>query len=343
MTGLTKISRRSFIVMPICLAACKNGASILEFAGKTMGTVYNLVAVDSSKSVNKNDLQHAVELALAEVNTQMSNWDASSEISRFNASASTDAISVSPALGKVMSAAEMVHEASAGRFDTTMGPLIELWGFGANGARSVTPSDAQIAAAQDASGHANRLRMNGMGLQKSRPNTQVYLAAIGKGYGADRVGETLKSYGIKDFMIEIGGDLYASGRNPDGLPWQIGIETPEVSDRGLMRVVGISNLGMASSGDYRNYFEQDGQRYSHVIDPTTGRPITHHTASATVLAEDAMLADAWATAMLTLGREKGLEIAESQDIAVMFIDRDTSTSDLRFKTSASTKFNQLTA
>ena len=343
MTGLTKISRRSFMVMPLALAACKYGPNVLELTGSTMGTTYNVVAVDGSRSVQKNELRQAVELALAEVNGQMSNWDASSEISRFNALQSTDAFAISPALTKVMAAAEDVNRASAGRFDTTMGPLIELWGFGAAGTRTQTPNNEAILAMQAATGHENSLRIGNGSLQKLNTETQVYLAAIGKGYGADRVGEALASFGISDFMIEIGGDLYASGRNPDGLPWQIGVETPEAWDRGVMEVVGVSNLGMASSGDYRNYFEQDGQRYSHVIDPTTGRPITHHTASATVLADDAMLADAWATAMLTLGREKGLEIAEEQNIAVLFIDRDTSKADLTFKSVASSRFQQLQA
>ena len=144
-------------------------------------------------------------------------------------------------------------------------------------------------------------------------------------------------------MVEIGGDLYASGHNQNGLPWQIGVETPNPRDRGVLDVVGVSGLGLASSGDYRNYFEKDGQRYSHVIDPMTGRPITHKTASATVLADNAMLADAWATAMLILGRERGLQIAAEQDIAVLFVERDDAADALQFKTTPSETFKRLTA
>lgn len=304
-----------------------------------MGTTYNVVAVNTA-GASEADAQLKIDAALTLVNQQMSNWDTGSEISKFNAFNGNSAVSVSEDLSTVMAAAQQVHEQSAGRFDTTMGALIELWGFGANGTTQV-PTDDAILAAQARAGQTIK---SGAGmLQKTQADTQVYLSAIGKGFGADKVGAALESLGIQDYMIEIGGDLYAAGKNPDGLPWQIGIEKPAALSGGVMDVVGISGLGLASSGDYRNYFEKDGQRFSHVIDPVTGRPITHTTASATVLAENAMLADAWATAMLVLGRERGLEIANANDIAVLFIERDTDSADLAFKTVANERFTALTA
>lgn len=341
MSNLTALSRRSFILMSVALAACKPGAKILEFSGSTMGTTYNVVAVDASRSVDKIEAQARINAALAQVNHQMSNWDPASEISRFNASKGTDETFVSRELAHVMQAAEDVNKASEGRFDTTMGPLIELWGFGAPGGKRM-PQDGEILEAQARSGHGATLKVGVGAIQKIQPDTQVYLAAIGKGFGADQVGRALEGLGLYDYMVEIGGDLYASGLNADGKPWQIGIEKP-ASLSGVLDVVGVSGMGLASSGDYRNYFEQDGARYSHVIDPVTGRPITHKTASATVLAENAMLADAWATAMLILGRERGLEIAKANDLAVLFVERDESASDLRFKTTASENFTALTA
>ena len=341
MTDMTALSRRSFILMSVALAACKPGAKTLDFSGLTMGTSYNVVAVDPTRKVNEAEAKAQIESALALVNKQMSNWDSTSEISRFNAKTDLGFMGISTDLAKVMRAAEDVHIASEGRFDTTTGPLIELWGFGANGAKHMA-SDAEIAAAQARSGHGATLNVGASTLQKRRSDAQVYLSAIGKGYGADQVGRALESLGITDYMVEIGGDLYASGLNADGKPWQIGIEKPAALS-GVLDVVGVSGMGLASSGDYRNYFEQDGARYSHVIDPVTGRPITHKTASATVLAENAMLADAWATAMLILGRERGLEIAKANDLAVLFVERDESASDLRFKTTASEHFTALTA
>lgn len=334
-----QLSRRSMLILPLGLAACGNGSNVVKLTGATMGTSFNLVAVDAPSYVTQEDVSSAVHAALDEVTAQMSNWDATSEISRFNAAASTDETPVSPELAYLMAAAQDVHDASLGRFDTTIGPLIEAWGFGADGSTPHNPSHDTVHLAAARSGHDNTLRIAPGVLQKRQSDTQVYLAAIGKGYGADRVGRALGDLGITNYMIEIGGDLYAAGRNEDGLPWQIGVETPEAWTRGVMEVVGLTNMGLASSGDYRNYFEEDGKRYSHVIDPVTGAPITHRTASATVMAENGMLADAWATAMLTLGRDAGLEVAEAHDVAVLFIDRDGD----GFSTTASARFAALQA
>lgn len=339
MSDLTKFSRRTFMVMPLALAACKPGAAVLEITGFSMGTTYNMQAIDSSRSVTEAELRKAIDGALLAVNHSMSNWDANSEISRFNALSIGETLTVSPELAHVMQAAESVNTLSEGRFDTTVGPLIEAWGFGTKGDMSV-PSDAQIASAMAQSGHADSVAIDGNFLTKTNSDAQVYLSAIGKGFGADHVGQAIEKLGITDYMIEIGGDLYASGRNPQDQPWQVGIEKPAALFGGVMDVVGVSGMGLASSGDYRNYFEADGQRYSHLIDPMTGRPVTHSTASTTVLADNAMLADAWSTAMLILGREKGLEIANANDIAVLFIDRD---GDAGFSTTASDRFAQLSA
>lgn len=340
MTDPTTLTRRSFVIMPLALAACGTGSGVLSLSGSTMGTSYTVVARDATRRLDERDVQAGIDSALAAVNRQMSNWDPASEISQFNAQADTTPVSVSPSLAEVMDAAETVHLASDGVFDTTLGPLIELWGFGAPGAGEM-PGDAAITAAQARSGHANTIAIGGGALQKLKPDAQVYLAAIGKGYGADQVGRALQGLGISDYMVEIGGDIYASGRNPDGLPWQIGIETPSATARDVLRVVGISDLGLASSGDYRNFFERNGQRYSHLIDPRTGRPVTHATASATVLAENAMLADAWATAMHILGAQEGLALAEVQGLAVLFTERDEAAG--AFASIASTRFTALTS
>nr|WP_284377176.1 FAD:protein FMN transferase [Amylibacter marinus] len=328
--------------MPLALAACYDSKQVIEFVGKTMGTTYKVSLVDHTNQLKESQVKPLVSAALLDVNKSMSNWDAGSEISRINAVPKDSHQSMSATLAHVMQAARDVNLASAGRFDTTVGPLIELWGFGAPGA-TAKPTDAAIETALAKSGQQTSLALRGNSVARKHGDTQVYLAGIGKGFGADHVGQALESIGIKDYMVEIGGDLYAAGRNPDGLPWQIGIETPNAHDRNIMGVVGVSGLGLASSGDYRNYFEQDGQRYSHLIDPTTGRPVDHKTASATVLAGNAMLADAWSTAMLILGRERGLEIASAHNIAVQFIDRDTNAGALGFTTHASDAFKTLTA
>ncbi|APX24740.1 MAG: FAD:protein FMN transferase [Rhodobacteraceae bacterium] len=337
------LSRRSFIAMPLALAACKKGWSVLELSGLTMGTGYSVIAVDHTKSVDKVELQAAIDASLAKVNAQMSNWDDASEISRFNASRAAAPVAVSPELAQVMKAAQEVNEGSDRRFDVTVGPLIDLWGFGARGTRADTPGDTEIADALACCGQHEIMRVGDGALQKARPEAEVYLSAIGKGFGVDEMARTLARFGVTDYMVEIGGDLYTAGLNPDGRPWQIGIETPQAFDRGVQEIVGVSNLGVATSGDYRNFFDADGQRYSHIIDATTGRPVTHQTASVTVLTENAMLADAWATALLVLGRERGLEIANDRDMAVLFIERGPNAGDKGTVTTASERYKTLQA
>ena len=339
------MARLALFGMVLFLASCDREPEIIELSGETMGTTYNIVAVDASRDLKADEVQALVEATLAKVNGQMSNWDPNSEISRFNAAQTTDPVEISPELAKVVEAANEVHEASLGQFDVTLGPLIELWGFGARTSETPVPADEAIAAALEVVGQAKVLTLTEEPdtLSKSIPETSVYLAAIAKGYGVDEIAATLRGLGLEDFMVEIGGDLYASGQNPDGKPWRIGIEKPDAADRTVEEIVEFSGLGMATSGDYRNYFEEDGIRYSHIIDAGTGRPITHTTASVTVLAEDAMMADAWATAMLALGRERGMEISEKLDLAVFFIDRDPALDEKGFKTTASPRFLEVQA
>jgi FAD:protein FMN transferase len=337
--GQMTITRRSFIVMTAALAACKTGAEILRFSGATMGTTYNVTAIDHDRSVNGADLGQGIEAALAQVTREMSNWDAGSELSRLNAAAPGEALPVSPALYQVLAGAQHVHRASEGRFDVSIGPLIELWGFGAGGAQARVPEAAEIAQALDRVGQDRVLTLEDGAVRKNEGGAAVYLSGIGKGHGVDRVAQVLRDAGLRDFMVEIGGDLYASGRNGDGTDWQIGVESPLPGLRDVTRVLGVSRLGMATSGDYRNFFEAGGRRYCHIIDPTTGAPISHATVSATVLTEDAMLADAWSTAMLTLGRDRGLKIAEAQNLAVLFIE----TTGSGFVTHESSRLTALTA
>ncbi|MEM9344399.1 MAG: FAD:protein FMN transferase [Pseudomonadota bacterium] len=339
---LTTLSRRAVLLSPLALMACKASHKVIDIVGFSMGTTYQVVAVDKTRELQQPVVKEAVEAALAEVNAAMSNWDDSSEVSRLNAAKSGEKMRVSPAFVEVVEASREVSRLSAGHFDATVGLLIELWGFGAPERRGV-PTDEAIAAARNRAGMERLVVAGSDTIQKTRDDTQVYLAGIGKGYGADRIGRALRDLGIEDFLVEIGGDLYAEGRNPDGVPWQIGIESPNAEDRSVLGVVGLSGRGLASSGDYRNYFEVDGERYSHLIDPTTGRPVTHKTASATVIAENAMLADAWSTGMLILGRERGLEIAADNGIAVQFVERDPGEAELAFTTFTSQAFDNETA
>ncbi|MCD9149704.1 FAD:protein FMN transferase [Pseudophaeobacter flagellatus] len=339
------MARLFLVALMVLLAACKSDPVTLTFSGETMGTTYNIIAVDKTAALSPDVVQDAITQALDQVNAQMSNWDPRSEISRFNAAAVTDPIEISPELAKVMRAATEIHRKSEKLFDVTLGPLIEIWGFGARNANSPVPSDATIQAALAMVGQDKILSLSAApnSLRKSLPETSVYLAAIAKGYGVDQVAAALQAAGLRDYMVEIGGDLVTAGQNPNGASWRIGIERPDAAAQTIEEILDVSGLGMATSGDYRNYFEQDGIRYSHIIDAVTGRPITHGTASVTVLADSAMMADGWATALLALGQDRGLPIAEAEGLAVLFIARQPDSGETGFEITVSTQFAKLQA
>ncbi|CUH84087.1 FAD:protein FMN transferase [Thalassovita mediterranea] len=339
MTQSIKFSRRTVLWLPVALAACQSRSNVIEMSGVTMGTTYKITAVDHKNAVTQAQAQDAVNMAFARVNTLMSNWDSNSEVSRLNAANAGQTMTVSPELAEVLQAANDINAASDGQFDVTLGPLIDLWGFGAKGTTSAAPSDAEIARVAAVTGQQDVLEIRGNQVRKHKNDATIYLSAIGKGFGVDAAGKALAELGLQDYMVEVGGDIVTAGKNPDGLDWRIGVETPLTASPALQQVAKLSNMGLATSGDYRNYFEQDGQRFSHILDAKTGRPVTHRTASATVLADNAMLADAWATAMLVLGKERGMEIAKEQNLAVLFIERG----DSDFVTTASPRFQALQA
>jgi len=297
---------------------------IVTLQGETMGTTYNVTTVGGPETLSEDTVQEAIDQALARVNASMNNWDPSSEVSQFNNRDDSAAQKISADFAIVMQAARDIHAASNGAFDVTLGPVISLWGFGPRTPESPVPTDSDLAAAMALTGQARLLELSGDMLAKTDPAISVNLSAIAKGYGVDAIAQGIASLGVEDYIVEIGGDLIAQGNNPDGNPWRIAIERPtDTIDQAqaVQQIIAISGKGMATSGDYRNYFEQDGVRYSHIIDATTGRPVTHKTASVTVLADSAMLADGWATALLALGSEKALPIAEAQGLAMFAIDR----------------------
>ncbi|MFC3613406.1 FAD:protein FMN transferase [Lutimaribacter marinistellae] len=307
----------------LALSACfEDEPETIRLSGETMGTTYNVIAIGTG--LDEDALADAVADRLQQVNATMSNWDPDSEVSRFSTTDSTAPQNISAEFAEVMQVAGEVHEKSGGAFDVTLGPLIELWGFGPREPGDPVPSDAEIAAALAEVGQARLIELDAQGgtLTKSEPGVGINLSAIAKGYGIDAVAGILRDAGVEDYMVEIGGDLVTLGENDKGDPWQIGIEVPEPGARAIQMIIPVSGKGMATSGDYRNFFERDGVRYSHILNPVTGRPVTHRTTSVTVLAESAMLADAWATALLALGAEAGLDVAERHDIAAYFISRD---------------------
>ncbi|MGE5155667.1 MAG: FAD:protein FMN transferase, partial [Bdellovibrio bacteriovorus] len=268
-----------------------------------------------------------IDAVLQEVNREISTYDPDSELSRLNRNPGTDWIPISPNLHGILAEGLRLSALTAGAFDVTVGPLVNLWGFGPEAKADAVPAPEAIAAALERVGYGKiELRQDPPGVRKARGDLYIDLSALGEGYGADRVAAYLDSQGVTDYMVAVAGTIRARGCNARGQPWGIAVETPREGERSVQRVVPLEAGAVSTSGDYRNFFEQGGRRYSHHIDPRTGASVAHRLASATVVlppaAGDAMRADGLATALVVLGEEKGPALAESQGLAALFIVRE---------------------
>lgn len=284
-----------------------------------MGTTYTVrVASDSPDGASMQRFEHAVSAAVSEVDDLMTTYR-ESEITRFNAWRSTEAFEVSPATAKVVALALELASQTDGALDVTIAPLVAAFGFGPSIPVGL-PSEERLAQLRPRVGYT-LLAVDAEGrLVKGHPELEIDLSAIAKGFAVDRAALELDGSGATDYMIEIGGEVRARGRNERGQVWRIGIEQPDAARRTLQRIVPLSGMAMATSGDYRQYREIDGHRISHIIDPRTARPIDHAVASATVLGSSCAAADGLATAMMVLG-EDGLLLAEENGWPVLLLVR----------------------
>jgi thiamine biosynthesis lipoprotein len=312
------------IVLLIAIAASSGRSSapllVSQLSGSTMGTGYTVKYRHAADVPSVEAIQAEVEWQLAEINQSMSTYDANSELSRFNRSGSTEWVPVSTPLYTVLAAALEIGRQSSGAFDITIGPLVNLWGFGPENRSQDIPGADEIAAMLERTGHDKlMLDETARAVRKSRADVYVDLSAIAKGYAVDHIAAILERHGIGHYMIEIGGEIRVRGANAQQMPWRIGIDKPQTQGHAVQRVLILDNVALATSGNYRNYFMIGDRRYMHVIDPATGWPAESRLSSVTVLAETCMLADAWATALLVLGPERGLAIAEQLGLRALFI------------------------
>jgi thiamine biosynthesis lipoprotein len=288
----------------------------LKLSGKTMGSYYALT-IDQPGGVDGTRLQRDIESLLGDLNRQMSTWDNESEISRFNRERSTDWFPVSREFAEVTEEALRLHQLTGGALDITLAPLIEAWGFGRSRQPRV-PADAEIAAALAQMGpQLLEVRREPPGLRKKNPQLQISLNALAPGFAADRISALLAERGLKSHVVDVGGENRAGAAKRSGDAWRIGVESPL---GGLLHVVELTDLAAATSGDYRNFREIGGRRYSHILNPSTGRPVESPPASVCVLHRSCMTADALATAMMVLGAERGLRLAEQGGLEVLFVD-----------------------
>ena len=287
-----------------------------------MGTTWSLTYVPTPTSPDPADIQFAVETALEQVNAAMSTYRDDSEISAVNEASAGETLLVSRDFSSVLEAGLAIGAASGGAYDVTVGPLVRLWGFGPGEPVDTAPEDGAIELARAGVGqHALELDAAVGSLVKREPR-ELDFSSIAKGYGVDRAADVVSALGVTDFLLEIGGEMRVSGISPRGDRWRVAIEQPDVSRRAVALAIPITDAAVATSGDYRNYFEVDGVRYSHSIDPRTGYPVHHDLVSVTVVHESAMMADGWATALVVLGMPEALKVAEQQSLAVYFIQRD---------------------
>ena len=329
MNPANKTTAFTAVTLAFCLclaAACtadRGGLPVYELRGETMGTSFSIKVVEPPDGIDMARIGRDVEAEIFEVETRMSTYNDDSEISRFNRYRGTDWFAVSAVFCDTINEALRLAERTGGAFDVTVGPVVNLWGFGPTG---------RIEAPPDASELAERLALTGRdklhadctrpAIRKDLAELYVDLSAYAKGYAVDRAAAKLHGGGLTNFLVEIGGEIRAAGHNARRKPWSIAVERPVAGGRSVQSVYELADAAMATSGDYRNFFEHEGLRYSHTIDPRTGRPVRHDGASVTVIADTAADADGLATALLVMGPVAGFEFAERQSIAAYFLIRD---------------------
>lgn len=325
-----RIENAAYLAAFLCLillSGCSSGPEADRLSGRTMGTSWSVVIANRTSDHDKVRLQSGIEAELLEVNRQMSTYDPVSEISQFNASKVLDAwFPVSKLFAATTANALRFAHISKGAFDPTVAPLVNIWGFGPEAIKADLPSDEEVAEAKAMVGFQSIAvrppEANGGPALKKSAFRHLDLSAIAKGLGVDQVYKLIDRLGYTDFLVEIGGEIRVKG-DKNGLGWKIAVEQPNKIDSQVQTTLYLSDVALATSGDYRNYREIDGIAYSHTIDPSSGYPVTHDLASVTVVDEECVLADAWATTLLVLGLTEGYAMAVRQGLSAMFITRTT--------------------
>ncbi len=273
----------------------------------------------------KAEVTRALQALLDRIEGQMSTWRNDTDLARFNASRRSDWFPVPRETALVVTEAQRISRLTEGAFDVTVEPLVRLWGFGPRGRPGAVPSVEAIQEVRTKIGWRQlEVRSDPSALKKTLPELSVDLSALAPGFAADEVGRWLESRSITNYLTDVGGELRARGRDPRGRPWRVGIEQPLADRREIGSVLALDNLSLATSGDYRNFFEKAGRRYAHILDPRTGRP-TAHVASVSIAHPSAMTADALTTALMVLGAEPGMKLAREQGWPARFVVREGET------------------
>lgn len=308
--------------MGVSLAA--HGKDVRRFEGDTMGTTWSVNAV-LPDGADDRVIEAGIQAEVDRVVAQMSTYEADSDLSRFNRAPSGTWQTLPPEFYSVLRYAMSLAESSGGAYDPTVGPLVNLWGFGPDKRPHEAPAAAAIAAARARVGWS-KIRLDDAGHRAFQPGgVYVDLSSVAKGFGVDQVARFLDRAGVRSYLVEVGGELRAHGRKPDGTPWHVGIERPGAAAGAVdnpdevERIVSLNEKAIATSGDYRHFFESGGTFFSHHIDPRSGYPVAHRVASVSVIAADCMHADPLGTTLTVLGPDDGMAYATKHGIAALFI------------------------
>lgn len=317
-----KVSQMKVFLLFICsislIVGCSETREQIHLTGPTMGTTYNIKFINGDGIPSQEKLQSEVDRLLEQVNDQMSTYRKTSELSQFNQYKGSDPFVVSPDTAQVTKEAIRLNRLTLGALDVTVGPLVNLWGFGPEARPEVVPTNEELAVRRANVG-IDHLTLEGNSLTKDIPDLYVDLSTIAKGWGVDVVANYIEQQGVQNYMVEIGGEMRLKGKNRENVAWRIAIEKPDIDERSVQEIISPGDMAVATSGDYRNYFERDGIRYSHIINPETGKPINHKVVSVTALHASSMTADGLATGLMVLGEKVGIDVANKNGLAVFMV------------------------
>jgi len=308
-----------FVMVAGAFSGCDSGDSLESFGGPTMGSTYSVKYIRSADGPKVAQVQPEVEAILAEVDQQMSTYRSDSDIERFNVLPANSCQSMPTGVLALVRVGEQLSADSQGSYDLTVEPLLDLWGFGPQARVEHVPTAQQLAQVRQRVGHGH-LRIDGDRLCKDA-SVEVDFNSIAAGYAVDRISAKMQALGISSYLVEATGELKAVGKKADGSPWRVALEAPRDDEQVAAKTIELDGYGVSTSGDYRNYFEQDGHRYSHTLDALTGAPIDHALASVTVIDRSALMADGFSTLLLILGPQRGWDFAEQHKIAAFFVIR----------------------
>ena len=335
-----------FLLGLLVLTGCADPLPPVQtFAGFAQGTTYHISywlpqAVDGKPI--EAVVEAVVEAVFADLDKTLSNYRPDSAIEQFNANPSTSPQAVNAEIIGLVKVAQTVSLASQGCYDLTIKPLFELWGF--QGDELHVPDGAALQAALADVGMAKLQVVDDTHLLKTQSTIRVDLSSIAQGYSVEKISKALEGLGISHYLVEVGGELKTLGSKPDGKAWRVAVEKPLPGEQKMHKVVTLPKdapMSVMTSGTYRHYFDLNGKRYSHILDARDGKPVSHDLVAVSVFHENPTLADAWSTALLCLGQEQGMKLADAENLQVMFLQQQGSEF-VESKTRALTTSTQVT-